>query len=127
MLSAGLYAIPGMRTDCRAVALGEHDELDMTGHCAVPLSPRMLEASYLVLTMNAWQRRMVEQRYPSVRGRVFRPLETTDVGDPYRNTVDAYAEILQNLSGGLEHGSSRLTRLVNESTYLHGSTPGLHS
>lgn len=90
--SAGLGALIGMPADPLACAVCADHGLDLSAHIARPILRDALMASDLVLTMSDGQTRELTQRYPMMRGRVYRigHWEGVDVADPYRMPRPAF-------------------------------------
>ncbi len=92
--SAGLGALVGQPADPHAVALMQQQGIDISAHRARQLESWMVVAADLVLVMDMEQKRHLEQQYPLCRGKAFRMGESGkfDIGDPYRQELDAFRE-----------------------------------
>src|SRR2546426_2655827 len=84
--SAGISALVGYPADVMARELMTARGLDLGAHRARQLTPDLVRAADLVLTMEAGQQRAVEILESSGRGRVHRigRIGTFDTPDPYR-------------------------------------------
>jgi protein-tyrosine phosphatase len=111
--SAGLSALSGMPADDAAVRLMGALHIDITSHRAVQITSEACQHADLVLAMTAEQRKLIEQRYPVARGRVFRIAEFSkrDVPDPYRRPEGAFREALALIDQGVREWLRRIDQI----------------
>lgn len=109
--SAGLGALIGHPADPLACAVCADHGLDLSSHIARPLLRDELLASDLVLTMSQGQTQELTQRYPMMRGRVYRigHWQDVDVADPYKMPKAAFEAAYDLIETGV---ASWLTRLA---------------
>lgn len=102
--SAGLDALIGHGADPHACDLMRERGIDISTHRARRLDGWMLIESDLILTMDNWQKEMIEARYPVARGKVSRLGEALncDIPDPYRQDRQAFEHACELIEGCLE-------------------------
>jgi protein-tyrosine phosphatase len=85
--SAGLQAMAGYPADPLARQLMGERGIDIEGHVARQVTAKMCSAADLILVMDVSQKRAIEQKFISTRGKVFRLGEFLgeDIFDPYRS------------------------------------------
>ncbi len=96
LFSAGLAAPQGAPADPLAIALMRQMDIDISAHRARNLASWMVQEADLVLTMDREQQRVLQERHPSVAGRIERLGETDDIDipDPYRRGLGAFRHSL---------------------------------
>ncbi|HET8551431.1 MAG TPA: low molecular weight protein-tyrosine-phosphatase [Gammaproteobacteria bacterium] len=107
--SAGIAALVGQPADAEAVALMAERAIDIADHRAQQITMPLARHYELILVMEAEQKAFLEERWPSLRGRVH-PLysATEDVPDPYGKSREAFEESLQYIEKGLKTWTKRL-------------------
>lgn len=110
--SAGLGPLIGHPADPLACAVAADHGLDLSAHMARPVLRDELLASELVLTMSDGQTHELTQRYPMMRGRVYRigHWQNADVADPYKMPRAAFEAAYERIDAGV---ASWLERLVS--------------
>lgn len=115
--SAGITALVGHEADPIAVDLMRESGLDIRSHRARQLLSWMPAASDLVLVMDSFQQRHLEQRFASLHGRIYRlgELSTTshsgtgfDIPDPYLKGRESFKESLRLIEASVEGWSARI-------------------
>ncbi|MFB9124532.1 hypothetical protein ACFFYR_15690 [Paraburkholderia dipogonis] len=85
----------------------------------------MPATSDLVLVMDSFQRRHLEQRFASLRGRIYRlgDLSTTphsctgfDIPDPYLKGRESFKESLRLIEASVEGWSARIAHICETTT-----------
>jgi protein-tyrosine phosphatase len=119
--SAGTNALVGHGADPIAVDLMAERGIDIRGHRATKLESWMATKSNLILVMDAGQQRLIEQRIPSLHGRVYRlgdavrgtskPLDGFNVPDPYRRGRDVFVDSLKYIDEGVSLWTRRILRM----------------
>jgi protein-tyrosine phosphatase len=103
--SAGLDALVGQGADPMSMELAAEQGLDLGPHRAQQITSVMCQSADLILVMEQGHKAELEQRYSTVRGKVFRlgGLEQYDIADPYRQGraafETAYADIARGVAG----------------------------
>jgi protein-tyrosine phosphatase len=94
--SAGLGALVGHPADPIAQELLQARGLDISGHRARMITNSILHSAELVLVMELIQKREIESKYPSSRGKVFRLGEwrQIDIQDPFQQQQQAFEHAL---------------------------------
>jgi protein-tyrosine phosphatase len=102
--SAGVAALVGQPADPMACELMRERGLDLSGHRARQLTPEMVYASDLVLTMDTSLKRWVEQLVSGTVGRVHRigRWGNFDVPDPFGKPRPAFEYALALIEDGLD-------------------------
>lgn len=102
--SAGTGAMVGWPADPPASAVAKANGLDLTGHSARQLTPELLTASDLVLTLDQTHSNWINQRFPQFRGRVHKILkwrENADVEDPYGESAAFFEKTYKEIELGV--------------------------
>ncbi|CAG9238476.1 putative low molecular weight protein-tyrosine-phosphatase EpsP [Paraburkholderia tropica] len=109
--SAGITAVIGSAADPLATDLMRERGLDIRSHRARQFESWMGAQADLVIVMDHGQRKFVEERYPSMRGRVYRLGDYArpglrmssgfDVPDPYRQDRAAFESSLRLIEVGV--------------------------
>ncbi|AGX88259.1 low molecular weight protein-tyrosine-phosphatase [Candidatus Symbiobacter mobilis] len=106
--SAGLSAMVGYGADPLSIEVAQAHGLDLRGHRAQQVTLPLCQQADLILVMEETQRPWLEQRFPIVRGKVFRigHYGGFDVEDPYGKSFEeferAYAAIVQGAADWVE-------------------------
>ncbi|MDK2888653.1 MAG: protein arginine phosphatase [Thermoanaerobacter sp.] len=94
VVSAGIAALPGSEASPQAVAVMEEMGLDLKSHRASLLTRRDVEEADLVLAMTAGHKKLIQDRFPDLAGKVFTLAEFAgrdgDVPDPFGAPVEVY-------------------------------------
>ena len=102
--SAGTGAMIGWPADPAACAVSIANGLDLTGHQARQLTPDLLIANELVLTLDQTHSNWINTRHPQFRGRVHKILkwrENKDVEDPYRGSPQVFEKCYRDIELGV--------------------------
>lgn len=108
--SAGLQALEGTPADLSAQELMMEKGLDISAHRARQISPKILLASDLILTMSARQKEQIASKLPVVCGRVHRlgQWDGYDIPDPYRRPRIAFEQSLLLIEQGIDSWYKKL-------------------
>ena len=97
--SAGLGALVGHGADEYAIeVMAEHD-IDGAAHRARQLDNGMVKHNELILVMEHWQQKEIENLYPYARGRVHLLGKWADVeiSDPYKKPKEAFVSAFETI------------------------------
>lgn len=103
--SAGIAALVGAPADPLAIELLAERGLDLSTHVARQASRGMLVESDLILVAEAVHSQWVLDRYPALRGRVFRLTQwsgNANVRDPYQQPRAAFEHALAQIDAAVE-------------------------
>lgn len=111
--SAGLGALIGNCADPLSVEVAAAHGVDMSDHRAQQLVSWMCQAADLILVMEQFQKSEVEERYPWVRGKVFRlgEIGKFDIADPYRQSAAAFDASYKAIALGVSNWIPRIRLL----------------
>ena len=111
--SAGLGALVGSPADPLSIEIAAAHGVDMSAHRAQQLASWMCQAADLILVMEQFQKTEVEQKYPLVRGKVFRLGEfgKFDIADPYRQPAAAFDRAYKAIAVGVANWAPRIRLL----------------
>ncbi|ABC39533.1 low molecular weight protein-tyrosine-phosphatase [Burkholderia thailandensis] len=111
--SAGFNALVGLPAAPLAQDVMRERGIDLSAHRAQQLGRAQCATADLILVMDHGQRRLVEERHPLARGKVFRigEHENFDVHDPYRQPRFVFERSARLLELGVNGWLARL-RLV---------------
>lgn len=112
--SAGLGALVGNPADPLSVEVATAHGLDLSGHRAQQMATWMCQTAELILVMEQGQKIELEQKFPLVRGKVFRlgELGKFDIADPYRQPKEAFEAAYTDIARGVTDWVSRIRQLV---------------
>jgi len=108
--SAGVAARSGQRSPETVVSLMTGRGHDLAGHRAQPLTTELARQADLVLVMETFQKRFIEDRWLALRGRVRRLGEWRgeDILDPYGGPRRLYEDCLLRIETCLDDWQERL-------------------
>jgi protein-tyrosine phosphatase len=108
--SAGLGAVVDYPAAEHAEVLMAERGLDISGHRARQLTPDLINASDLILVMEAGHKRAIDAEDPAARGKVHRLCEwqDKDVPDPFRQSREAFEEVLLLIEQGVQDWADRI-------------------
>ena len=111
--SAGLEALVGRPADSIACELMSRCGVNIDAHRAMQVSKDMCQQADLILVMDREQRRVIEERYHFVIGKVFRLCEFSDqdVPDPYLAGREAFRHSLSLIEDGARQWAQRIPRV----------------
>ncbi|MGH6890081.1 MAG: low molecular weight phosphotyrosine protein phosphatase, partial [Rhizomicrobium sp.] len=107
--SAGVAALVGMPPPEPALSVMAKRGVDISHHRAKQVTRDLAREFDLVLVMEAAQRRFIEQRWVSLRGRVYRLGEWRDeeLHDPFNGPVETFARCLDRITDYLDDWEGR--------------------
>ena len=102
--SAGIGALVGHGADKIAIEIMVDKGIDISTHLARQINEDLVKQNELILVMEHWQKKKIEQRYPFSLGRVhlLGKWEDTEISDPYKMSkshfIEAYEKINRSCS-----------------------------
>ncbi|HSV44174.1 MAG TPA: low molecular weight protein-tyrosine-phosphatase [Ramlibacter sp.] len=111
--SSGLDALAGDPADPTSVELATEQGLDLSAHRAQQISGLMCQNADLILVMEESHKTELEQRYATVRGKVFRlgDISRFDIVDPYRQGRAAFEAARAEIARGVADLALRIRQL----------------
>jgi len=111
--SAGLSALVGNPADPMAVEVAAAHGLDLSAHRAQQVTGWMSQVAELILVMEQGHKSELEQKFPLVRGRVFRlgELGKFDIADPYRQSKASFETAYADIERGVAQWAPRIRLL----------------
>lgn len=111
--SAGLGAVIGNPADPLTIEIAAEHGLDLSAHRAVQLAGWMCQVAELILVMEQSHQTELEQRYPLVRGKVYRlgELGKFDIADPYQQPRAAFEAAYADIARGVSDWVPRIQRI----------------
>ena len=103
--SAGIAALVNYPAEEDAMTVMEDQGIDMSGHRARQLTPRMASGFDLILGMEPMHIEWINRRMPTARGRVHlmgKWLNEEAVPDPYRQGLPAFAACYELLNEAVD-------------------------
>ena len=102
VFSAGLGALVNHPADPFSVELMDEIGIDISQHRARQITSRIVAESELIITMESWQQRKVEEQYPFARGRVFTigKWSNSEIADPYKKPREAFEAAFKGIQEG---------------------------
>jgi protein-tyrosine phosphatase len=110
VLSGGVNALVGKPATAIAQEVMLTRGFDISEHRAQQISRSSCAEADLILVMDRDQRKFLEERYPLIRGKVFRlgEHENTDILDPYRQPRFVFERCARLIEMGVDSWLSRL-------------------
>ena len=121
VFSAGLSAMVGDPADPLSIQLMLEHGIDIRGHRARNMEGWMISETDLIVTMDQDQKRFIEHRFPTARGKVMRigEREKFDVPDPYRQGLSAFRHSYNLIAHGIDQVVERIALTSkDESRYV---------
>ncbi|MDQ9171819.1 low molecular weight protein-tyrosine-phosphatase [Oxalobacteraceae bacterium R-40] len=111
--SAGIHALVGEPADPLALQLMEERGIDISEHRARSLAAWMVNEADLILTMDQYQRRFIEFKFPAAKGKVMRLGEqgNYDISDPYKQGMSAFRHSCHLIAMGVDRMASHIASL----------------
>lgn len=111
--SAGIGAMIGHPADPFAVQLTQEQGIDINAHRAQSLAAWMVNEADIILTMDLEQKRFIEQKYATSKGKVFRlgEFDKYDIPDPYRENLDVFRQTYGLIAQGVDALVKRLVHI----------------
>ncbi|MBV1928265.1 MAG: low molecular weight phosphotyrosine protein phosphatase [Gammaproteobacteria bacterium] len=108
--SAGTQALIGHAPDILAIQLMKERHLDISEYGGTKLNVELAHGADIILVMETSQKKVIEQRHPTTRGKVFRLLEDEkqDIPDPYRQDIEAFKAALSLIERGVDEWVGKL-------------------
>lgn len=111
--SAGIGAMIGHPADPFAIQLMQEQGIDIGAHRAQSLMTWMVSEADVILTMDLEQKRYIEQKYPTAKGKAFRLGEfgQYDIPDPYRQDLAVFRQAYSLIAQGVDALIERLVHI----------------
>jgi protein-tyrosine phosphatase len=111
--SAGIHALIGEPADPLAQQLMQERGIDISEHRARSLSIWMVNDSDLILTMDQYQKRFIEFKYPAAKGKVMRLGEfgSYDIPDPYKQGMYAFRQACHLIAMGVDRCAEHIASI----------------
>ena len=118
--SAGIWASTGRLASTHAVEEMAARQIDLSSHCAQPVTRRLVAQSDLILVMTRNHAEALEHAFPNQTHKIHLLSEMAgkkyDVQDPYGSTRVEYECTARELEDLIENGYERIVALVEEAT-----------
>lgn len=113
--SAGTYALDGMPAAEQAIVVSGEAGIDLRNHRTRALTPELIEAADIILTMTKSHKEYILQLVPEAEGKVFllkeySQGENQDIMDPFGGSVHVYRTCFQELSQEIK----KAFKMINE-------------
>ncbi|MGS0742804.1 low molecular weight protein-tyrosine-phosphatase [Glaciimonas sp. GG7] len=111
--SAGIGAMIGYPADPLSVQLMQEQGIDIGTHRAQSLLTWMVGDADIILVMDLEQKRFIEQKYPSSKGKVFRLGEFGhyDIPDPYQEDLTVFRQTYSLIAQGVDAVVERIVHI----------------
>jgi protein-tyrosine phosphatase len=111
--SAGIHALVGEEADPLAQELMQERGIDISEHRARNLATWMVNETDLILTMDQYQKRFIEFKYPAAKGKVMRLGEqgNYDIPDPYKQGAQAFRHACHLIATGVDRVAAHLASI----------------
>ncbi len=110
VMSAGLSALVGQPADPTAIELMSERGINLSEHRARQVNLEFIKTSDLILVMETWQIKAVEEMMPSIRGRVhlLGRWGGFEIGDPFSKPREVFETSLSQIERGVNDWLPRL-------------------
>lgn len=114
--SAGIGALIGRPADPVAVDLMKSRNIDINNHVAKQINQSLSRNADLILVMDRFQKKYIEDSYPVCRGKIFMMSGSNDISipDPYREDVAVFEKALQLIDAGAEIWVDQIKRILHK-------------
>jgi protein-tyrosine phosphatase len=111
--SAGIHAMVGEPADSLAQQLMQERGIDIAEHRARSIAAWMVKEADLILTMDLYQKRFIEFKYPAAKGKIMRLGEhgNYDIPDPYKQGMFAFRHACQLIALGVDSMAAHIASL----------------
>lgn len=111
--SAGIGAMIGYPADPFSIQLMQEQGIDISAHRAQSLTSWMVSEADIILTMDLDQKRFIEQKYSTSKGKVFRLGEfgKYDIPDPYQQDLDIFRQTYGLIAQGVDALIERIAHI----------------
>ncbi len=111
--SAGIHALVGEPADPLAQQLMQERGIDISEHRARSMAIWMVNEADLILTMDLYQKRFIEFKYPAAKGKVMRLGEhgNYDIPDPYKQGLFAFRHACHLIALGVDSVTAQIRSL----------------
>ena len=105
--SAGVAAIEGLRASVPAVSVMKSRGLDLRAHRSQPVTARLVDRAYMILTMTRGHKRAIVDRFPVGADKTYllRDFDSVSPGaeidDPIGGDFEIYAGVADEIDGAL--------------------------
>ena len=113
--SAGLGALVGHSADEYAIEIMKENGIDGAAHRARQLNNEMVKQNELILVMENWQQKEIENQYPYARGRVHllgkwgaEGKQALEISDPYKKPKQAFVHAYEKINKACAQWCDRL-------------------
>ncbi|KAF3996064.1 low molecular weight protein-tyrosine-phosphatase [Glaciimonas immobilis] len=108
--SAGIGAMIGYPADPFAIQLMQGQDIDISAHRGQSLMSWMVSEADIILVMDLDQKRFIEQKHPTSKGKVFRlgEFDKYDIPDPYQRDLAVFRQTYSLISKGVDALTERL-------------------
>ena len=116
--SAGITAMVGDGASRNSITVANARGMDITGHRARQITADMIREHDLIFVMEDHQQSTLEQQFPFSRGKVqtIGRFRNRQIADPYRQPLDAFERMADNLEEGLSDWTDKFWAKKNETT-----------
>ena len=111
--SAGIGAMIGHPADPFAIQIMQEQGIDISAHRAQSLMTWMVSEADVILTMDLDQKRFIEQKYATSKGKVFRLGEfgQYDIPDPYQHNLAVFRQTYSLIAQGVDALIERIVHI----------------
>jgi len=108
--SAGIGALVGHSADQHAIEVMYEHNINVKEHKARQLNNEMVKKNELILVMENWQQKEIENLYPYARGRVhlLGKWGKTEISDPYKKPKEAFVHAYEKINKACDEWCDKL-------------------
>ncbi|MGV8892086.1 MAG: low molecular weight protein-tyrosine-phosphatase [Burkholderiaceae bacterium] len=117
VLSAGIDALVGQPADASSIQLMAERGIDISTHRARKLVSWMVYEADVIVTMDRYQKHLLEVTYPDFKNKVCRlgEFEDYDIPDPYLQGLSAFKQSCSLIDKGVDELVTRIGHIGKES------------
>jgi protein-tyrosine phosphatase len=111
--SAGIGALIGYPADPFSIQIMQEQGIDISAHRAQSLTSWMVSEADIILVMDLEQKRFIEQKYSTSKGKVFRlgEIGKYDIPDPYREDLAVFRQTYSLIAQGVDALIERIVHI----------------
>lgn len=124
--SAGTHATEGIPATEQAIIVGGEAGIDLQGHRTRVITPELIEAADIILTMTNSHKQQILRLAPEAQGKVFilkeystdtemmessKDIQSLDVMDPFGGSIDVYRECFKELYKAIAKALEKIAKI----------------
>ena len=110
--SAGTHALDKQSIDPNVGAILKEQGIDASDHQSKPVSTELIQASNIIIVMEAIHYQLIKQNYPISCGKLFMFDESKEILDPIGQPQANYRDVVYQIQQGTRQWAGKLNYLI---------------